>query len=93
MATDSRRHRQLIETSVVAGEIAAAVIADTRGLIDYSKKVIARPHIVVTATADATAGRRSLVCERCRDTIETPGIAIVRGRRVTHVRCDWPESA
>ena len=83
------RHRQLIEAAVVAGEIASAVVADTRSLIDYSKRVIARPYMTVTGTpVGASAPRQIPVCERCGHNIDTPGIAIVRGRMVMHVRCD-----
>jgi hypothetical protein len=73
---------------VVATEITAAVVADSRALTDYARKVIARPHIIVTA--GAPAARQIPVCERCGGNIDTPGIAIMRGREILHVRCDGP---
>jgi hypothetical protein len=85
-----RRRRQLIETAVVASEITATVIGDSRGLIDYARKVVARPHIIVTALSESPPPREPIICERCRRLIHTPGIAIIRGRTITHVRCDSP---
>jgi hypothetical protein len=85
-----RRRRQLVETAVVASEITATVIGDSRGLIDYAKKVIARPHIIVTALSESPPPREPIVCEQCRRLIPTPGIAIMRGRTVTHVHCERP---
>ena len=84
----ARRRRQLIEAAVAASEITATVIGDSRGLIDYAKKVIARPHIIVTALSESPPRREPIVCEHCRGTIKTPGIAIMRGRTIIHVRCD-----
>lgn len=88
------RHRQLIEAAVVASEITAAAVADSRALPDYARQVVGRPHLVVAATpADTPAPRQVPVCERCGSNIDTPGIAIMRGRMVMHVRCDWRASA
>jgi hypothetical protein len=88
-ATGSR-HRRLIEAAVVAGEISATLVAESRAIADYSRRVLARPHIVVTATpADApAAGPKILVCDSCGGNIATPGIAIMRGRMVFHPHCD-----
>jgi hypothetical protein len=89
----ARRHREVIEATVVAGEIATAMITQSRDLIDYAKKVIARPHIVVTAYSEQPAVERAaIMCERCGEVIQTPGIGIMRGRTVLHVRCDPPEA-
>jgi 2,4-dienoyl-CoA reductase-like NADH-dependent reductase (Old Yellow Enzyme family) len=88
-----RRHREVIEATVVATEIATAMISQSRDLIDYARKVIARPHIVVTAYSEEPAVERPpIMCERCGDVIETPGIGIMRGRTVLHVRCDPPQT-
>jgi hypothetical protein len=83
------RHRQLIEAAVVASEIAAAAVADSRAL-DYSRHVVARPHLDGGRYA---APRHVPVCERCGSNIDTLGIAIIQRRTVRHVRCDLPESA
>lgn len=84
-----RRRRQLIESAALVGELTAVLIADSRQLIERSSNVIARPHMVVKTSADtARAVRQTIVCERCGLGIETPGVAIMRGRNVMHVRCD-----
>lgn len=84
-----RRRRQLIEAAAVAGEMTAALIADSRHLIARSNDLIARPHMVVSTSSDtARPARQAIVCERCGLGIATPGVAIVRGRNVMHVRCD-----
>ena len=87
--TAGRRRRQLIQSAALAGELTAVLIADSRQLIARSNDVIARPHMVVKTSADAApAVRRTIVCERCGLGIDTPGVAIMRGRNVMHVRCD-----
>ena len=89
-ALTARRRRQPIEAAVAAPEITTAVVAQSRAATDYARTVIARPHILVAATAADTTGQpRIVVCEGCRRNIDTPGIAIVRGRTIMHVRCDW----
>jgi hypothetical protein len=85
--TGSRRRRQLIEAAAVAGELTATLIADSRQLIARSNDLIARPHMVITSTADTTPARQPMLCEQCGLGIDTPGVAIVRGRNVLHVRC------
>ena len=84
-----RRRRQLIESAALVGELTAVLIADSRQLIARSHNVIARPHLVVKTSANpAPAARQTIVCERCGLGIDTPGVAIMRGRNVMHVRCD-----
>ena len=84
-----RRRRQLIESAALVGELTAVLITDSRQLIARSSNVIARPHKVVKTSADtAPAARQTIVCERCGLGIDTPGVAIMRGRNVMHVRCD-----
>jgi hypothetical protein len=90
-AAAARTRRHLIEGAVVAGEIAATMIGQSKDLVAYSKRVIAGPHIVVTASSEALPSRPPLLCGRCTKVIDSPGIAIMRGRMATHVRCDWPE--
>jgi hypothetical protein len=86
--TPSRRRRQLIESAAVVGELTAALIADSRHLIARSNDLIARPHMIVTTVPNtAPRTRPAVVCERCGLGIETPGVAIVRGRNVMHVGC------
>jgi hypothetical protein len=86
---DGRRRRQLVEAAAVAGEITAALIADSRHLIGRSNDLIARPHMIVKSSVDAAPPtRQAIVCERCGLGITTPGVAIVRGCNVMHVRCD-----
>jgi len=86
---NGRGRRQLVEAAAVAGEIAAALIADSRHLIARSNDVITRPHIIVESPSDAAPPiRLPIVCERCGVGIATPGVAIVRGRNVRHVGCD-----
>lgn len=83
-----RRRRQLIEAAVVSGEMTAALIADSRDLIARSHDLIARPHMAVNISADpAPPARQTIVCEQCGLGIDTPGVAIMRGRNVMHVRC------
>jgi hypothetical protein len=73
---------------VATGEMTAALIADSRDLIARSHDLIARPHMVVHSSADtAPPARPVIVCERCGLGIDTPGVAIMRGRNVMHVRC------
>ncbi len=87
--TAGRRRRQLVESAALVGELTAVLIADSRQLIARSSHVIARPHMVVKTSADtAPAARQTIVCERCGLSIDTPGVAIMRGRNVMHVRCD-----
>lgn len=87
--TAGRRRRQLIESAALVGELTAVLIADSRQLIVRSNTLIARPHMVVKTSADtAPAARQTIVCERCGLGIDTPGVAIMRGRNVMHVRCD-----
>lgn len=86
--TPGRRRRQLIESAAVVGELTAALIADSRHLIARSNDLIARPHMVVKISPDtAPPARQTIVCERCGLGIDTPGVAIMRGRNVMHVRC------
>jgi hypothetical protein len=85
--TASRRRRQLIEAAAVAGELTAALIADSRQLIARSTHLIARPHMAIASSADTTPVRQPITCEQCGLGIDTPGVAIVRGRNVLHVRC------
>jgi hypothetical protein len=85
--TASRRRRQLIEAAAVAGELTAALIADSRQLIARSNDLIARPHMAITSSADTLPLRQRILCEQCGLGIDTPGVAIVRGRNVLHVRC------
>ena len=86
--TPSWRRRQLIESAGVVGELTAALIADSRDRIARAKDLIARPHMVVTTSRDTTPrAPQAIVCERCGLGIDTPGVAIVRGRNVIHVRC------
>jgi hypothetical protein len=87
--TAGRRRRQLVESAALVGELTTVLIADSRQLIARSNNVIARPHMVVKTSADtAPAARQTIVCERCGLGIDTPGVAIMRGRNVMHVRCD-----
>jgi hypothetical protein len=82
------------ERGAVAGELAATMIGESRGLMAYSKQAIGRPHMAVTASPHATpASRQPIVCDRCSRVIDTPGVAIMRGRMVMHVRCDLRASA
>jgi hypothetical protein len=82
------------ERGAVAGELAATMIGESRGLMAYSKQAIGRPHMAVTASPHATpASRQPIVCDRCSRVIDTPGVAIMRGRMVMHVRCDLRPSA
>jgi hypothetical protein len=86
-ANPSRRRRQLIEAAAVAGEVTAALIADSRQLIARSNELIARPHVAMPISADTVPARPTMLCEQCGHGIDTPGVAIVRGRNVLHVRC------
>ena len=55
---------------------------------------IGEPHVIVTASSQAMpAGSRAIVCDRCHHVIDTPGVAIMRGRMVMHMRCDLRASA
>jgi hypothetical protein len=84
-----RRRRQIIEAAAVASEMTAALIADSRHLIARSNDLVARPHMIVRTSSDAAPpARQAIVCERCGLGITTPGVAIMRGRNVVHVRCD-----
>jgi hypothetical protein len=85
--TASRRRRHLIEAAAVAGEVTAALIADSRQLIARSNELIARPHMAITSAASTPVARQRITCEQCGLGIDTPGVAIVRGRNVLHVRC------
>jgi hypothetical protein len=84
--TAGRRRRRLMQAAAVTGELTAALIADSRALITRSTDLIARPHLTLQV-ADAPPAVRLIVCEQCGLGIDTPGVAIVRGRNVMHVRC------
>ena len=87
--TAVRRRRHLIQSAAVVRELTATLIADSRDLIARSNDLIAEPYMVVTsASGAAPAARQTFVCERCGRGIETPGVAIVSGRNLTHVRCE-----
>lgn len=94
VAAAARTRRHLLEGSAVAGAAAPRVIGESKGRKTYSAQVIGRPHMVVTAFAHASPGsRQPIVCDRCNRLIDTPGVAIMRGRMVMHVRCDLRASA
>jgi hypothetical protein len=84
--TASRR-RRLMQAAAVTGELTAALIADSQALISRSNDLIARPHMTIRGADGPPAARPRIVCEECGLSIDTPGVAIVRGRNVTHVRC------
>jgi hypothetical protein len=84
--TASRR-RQLMQAAAVTGELTAALIADSRALITRSHDLIARPHLTIQGVDTPLAARPPILCEQCGLGIDTPGVAIVRGRNVLHVRC------
>ena len=85
--TARRRRRHLIEAAAVAGELTASLIADSRQLIARSNDLIARPHMTITSSTETLPARQPILCEQCGLGIDTPGVAIVRGRNVLHVRC------
>ena len=81
----SRRRRQRIDAAAVTGEL----IASSRDVIARATQLVDRPHMVLKTLSDSgTPARQLVLCERCGLGIETPGVAIVRGRTVMHVRCD-----